>query len=249
MPSMAPAVTPLPDEQVQRMLAVAAHPDDLDFGASGTLAACVANGVEVTYLLCTYGDQGGFDSTPREQIPALREQEQRAAAKAIGVQDVRFLQGYRDGWLEPTFDLQKDIVRVIREVQPQRLLTQSPERWWDRIPASHPDHLAAGEATVRAVYPAAQNPFAWPELLEQEKLEPWPVSELWLMAHHSPNHFVDITETLPRKLAALEAHVSQTAHLGEELATRITQWGTRVAAVAGLPEGRLAEAFRVCPLN
>ncbi|MGL5829261.1 MAG: PIG-L deacetylase family protein [Angustibacter sp.] len=249
MSTMAPAVVALPDDQVQRMLAVAAHPDDLDFGASGTLAACVANGIEITYLLCTYGDQGGFDDTPRSEIPAIREREQRAAAKAIGVHDVRFLAGYRDGWLEPTFDLQRDIVRVIRQVRPQRLLTQSPERWWDRLQASHPDHLAAGEATVRAMYPAAQNPFAWPELLSDEGLEPWPVRELWLMAHHCPNHFVDITETFPRKLAALEAHASQTSHLGAELATRLTDWGTRVAAAGGLPDGRLAEAFRVCPLN
>ena len=129
----------------------------------------------MTYLLCTYGDQGGFDDTPREQMPAIREAEQRAAAAAVGVSDVRFLTGYRDGWLEPTFDLQRDICRVIRQVRPQRVLTQSPDRFWDRIGASHPDHLAAGEATVRAVYPAARNPFSWPELIEDEGLQPWTV--------------------------------------------------------------------------
>jgi LmbE family N-acetylglucosaminyl deacetylase len=249
MTSLTPAYAPLPDDQIQRVLAVAAHPDDLDFGASGTLAGFVRHGIDVTYLLCTYGDQGGFDDTPREQIPALRENEQRAAAKAIGINDVRFLTGYRDGWLEPSFDLQRDIVRVIRQVRPQRLLAQSPERWWDRLPASHPDHLAAGEAVVRAVYPAAQNPFAWPELISEEGLDPWPVRELWLMAHHTPNHFVDITENFPVKLAALQAHQSQTGHLGTELEDRLRQWGTRVSEAAGLAPGQLAEAFRVCGLN
>jgi LmbE family N-acetylglucosaminyl deacetylase len=241
--------TVLPDDEVQRVLAVAAHPDDLDFGASGTLAEFVNAGIEVTYLLCTFGDQGGFDDTPREQMPALRESEQRAAAKAIGVTDVRFLTGYRDGWLEPTFDLQRDIVRVIRQVQPQRMLTQSPERWWERIAASHPDHLAAGEATVRAIYPAAQNPFAWPELIADEGLQPWSVAELWLMAHHTPNHIVDITENFPKKLAALKAHTSQTGHMGDDLEARLRDWGGRVATMGGLAEGRLAEAFRVCNLG
>src|SRR6476620_9120940 len=155
---------PLPDNEIERVLAVAAHPDDIDFGSAGTMAGFVAAGIEVTYLLCTYGDQGGFDDTPREQMPAIREAEQRAAAAAVGVSDVRFLTGYRGGWLEPSFDLQRDICRVIRQVRPQRVLTQSPDRYWDRIGASHPDHLAAGEATIRAVYPAARNPFSWPEL-------------------------------------------------------------------------------------
>src|SRR4051794_39723381 len=106
---------PLPDHEIERVLAVAAHPDDLDFGASGTMATFVYAGLEVTYLLCPYGDQGGFDDTPREQGPAIREAEQKAAAAAVGVHDVRFLDGYRDGWLEPTWELQRDITRVIRQ--------------------------------------------------------------------------------------------------------------------------------------
>ena len=105
----------------------------------------------------------------------IREREQRAAADALGVKDVRFLDGYRDGWLEPTPELQREITQVIRQVRPHRILTSSPDRNWDRIAASHPDHLAAGEATVRAVYPAARNPFAFPELLA-EGLEPWTVA-------------------------------------------------------------------------
>lgn len=110
-----------------------------------------------------------------------------------------------DGSLDPTRELQRDIVRVMRQVRPRRVLTQSPERWWDRIGASHPDHLAAGEATIRALYPAARNPFAFPELLTQEDLEPWTVDEAWLMADERADHTVDITDTFDAKLAALRA--------------------------------------------
>lgn len=235
---------PLDDSEVSRVLCVAAHPDDLDFGAAGTSAQWTTAGVAVTYLLCTRGDQGGFDDTPREEMPKLREAEQRAAAAAVGVEDVRFLDGFRDGWLDPTHELQREIVRVIRQVRPDRMLIQSPERNWARIGASHPDHLAAGEASIRAVYPAARNPFAYPELLSDEGLEPWTVREVWLMADPSPDHFVDITDTFSRKLDALHAHRSQTSHM-DDLETLLRGWGARTAEAAGLPEGRLAEAFRV----
>ncbi len=238
---------PLPDADVERVLVVAAHPDDIDFGAAGTVATFVDAGLDVTYLLCTYGDQGGFDDTPREQMPAIRAAEQRAAAAAVGVSDVRFLDGYRDGWLEPTFELQRDIVRVIRDVRPQRMLVQSPERNWQRIQASHSDHMAAGEATIRAIYPAARNPHAWPELVSDEGLEPWSVSEVWLMAHEGSSHLVDVTDTFDRKVAALRAHQSQTGHLGDELETMLRTWSTTLATTAGWPEGRLAEAFTVVP--
>ena len=229
---------------VTRILAVAAHPDDLDFGAAGTTATWTDAGTKVTYLLCTRGDQGGFDDTPREDMPKIREAEQRAAAAAVGVTDVRFLDGYRDGWLDPTHELQRDIVRVIRQVRPERMLIQSPERNWTRIGASHPDHLAAGEASIRAVYPAARNPFSYPELLQDEGLEPWTVKEVWLMADPNADHFVDITDTFARKLEALHAHTSQTSHM-EDLESMLRMWGGRTAQAAGLPEGRLAEMFRV----
>ena len=238
------APVPLDDSDVQRVLCVAAHPDDLDFGASGTVATWTRAGLEVTYLLCTRGDQGGFDDTPRELMPVLREQEQRDAAAAVGVKDVRFLEGFRDGWLEPNHDLQRAIVRVIRQVRPQRMLVQSPERNWERIGASHPDHLAAGEATIRAVYPAARNPFAYPELLAEEGLEPWVVAEVWMMAAPEPNHWVDITGTFEAKITALRAHKSQTGHV-EDLAERLRGWGSASAVDAGLPEGHLAESYRV----
>jgi LmbE family N-acetylglucosaminyl deacetylase len=235
---------PMPDDDVARALVVAAHPDDIDFGAAGTVATWTDAGIEVTYLLCTFGDAGGFDDTPREQVPALREAEQRAAAEAVGVKDVRFLQGYRDGDLQVTHELVRDISRVIREVQPVRVLAQSPERWWERLPASHPDHLAAGEATVRAVYPAARNPFAYPELAA-DGLEPWVVPELWLSAHPTRNHWVDITATIDRKLTALRAHVSQTAHMGEDLERFVRDGFASAAREAGWGADRYAEGFHV----
>jgi LmbE family N-acetylglucosaminyl deacetylase len=237
-------LVPHDDSQVTRVLAVAAHPDDLDFGAAGTIAQWADAGLQVTYLLCTRGDQGGFDDTPRDQMPAIREAEQRAAAKELGVTDVRFLEGFRDGWLEPTHELQREIVRVIRQVRPQRMLIQSPERNWDRIGASHPDHLAAGEAAIRAIYPAARNPFSYSELLSGEGLEPWIVGEAWLMAHPRATHTVDITRTFERKVEALRAHRSQTTQL-HDLDGMLRGWARRTAQNAGLPDGVLAELFRV----
>ncbi len=149
--------------EVTRVLVVTAHPDDVDFGAGGTVASLVAAGVAVTYCIVTDGDAGGFDpAVPRSEIPGIRRAEQRAAAEVLGVSDVRFL-GYRDGELTVSHDLRRDITRVIRQVQPQRVLTMSPVRNWDRIGASHPDHMAAAEATVQAIYPDARNQFAHPD--------------------------------------------------------------------------------------
>jgi len=239
---------PLPDGEVQRALVVAAHPDDADFGSAGTLAGWVDAGIEVTLLLLTRGEQGGFDDTPRTEIPKIREREQRAASGELGVTDVRFLDGFSDGWLEPTWELQRQIVRVLRQVRPQRVLCQSPQRMLQRLQASHPDHLAAGEATVRAVYPASENRFAWPELLH-EGLGPWKVTELWLMAHLDSPHTVDVTDRFDRKVAALRAHASQTAHLGAGLEEMLRGWNGANAARAGLPEGRLAESFAVTRIN
>src|SRR5665213_2692549 len=169
-----------PDDGVSSVLMVTAHPDDVDFGSAGTVAAFTKAGLEVTYCIATNGDAGGSDRCmSRPDMAALRQREQRAAAAEVGVTDVRFL-GYPDGRLQPTLELRRDISRVIRRVMPDRVLTHSPERRWDFIFASHPDHLAAGEAAVCAVYPDARNPFAHPELLEEE-LEPWTVNELWIM--------------------------------------------------------------------
>jgi len=230
---------------VERILVVTAHPDDVDFGVAGSVAAWVKAGIDVAYCIVTDGDAGGSDrSMPRHDMAALRREEQRAAAAEVGVSDVTFL-GYGDGRLTPSIELRRDISRQIRLLRPQRLVCQSPDRMWDRLGASHPDHLAAGEAAVCAVYPDARNPFAHPELLD-EGLEPHSVSEMWLMAAPDADRVVDVTDTFDRKIAALLCHRSQVGD-GEGLEARLRGWLSAGARAAGLADGRLAESFRVVP--
>ena len=176
-------------------------------------------------------------------MPALRRAEQVAAAKCVGVQDVRFL-GYPDGRVEATLELRRDLVRVIRQVRPDRVLCPSPERSYTRIGIGHPDHRAVGSAALDAIYPDARNPFAFPELRERESLAAWTVREAWIAGGPDPNHYVDVTETFARKIAALRAHESRTRHL-EDLAERLRTRLSSLAQQAGLPAGRLAEGFRV----
>jgi LmbE family N-acetylglucosaminyl deacetylase len=131
---------------------------------------------------------------------------------------------------------------VIRRVRPERVLAQSPERNWERIYASHPDHLAVGEAAVCAVYPDSRNPFAHAELAEAG-LEAWSVPEIWLMASSRADTYVDITDTFDRKVKALLCHDSQ--HLEPHtLEERMRGWGTTIAQAGKLGDGRLAEGFR-----
>ena len=239
--SFPPSAEPLAD--AKRVLGVFAHPDDVDFGAGATVARWVADGLDVGYLLVTRGDSGGFDERPREEMPVAREAEQRAAAAVLGVTDVEFLDGYHDGTVTPSIELRRDITRAIRRFRPDRILTTSPLRRWERIAGpSHPDHLAVGEATTCAIYPDARNPFAYPELL-RDGLEPWVVREIWYMGGPAPDHMVDVTATFDTKLAALRAHASQTSHFDIEAVLRERM--TIAARDGGLPEGRLAEGFTV----
>jgi LmbE family N-acetylglucosaminyl deacetylase len=234
----------LQDAQVARILSITAHPDDVDFGAAGTIARWTDGGIEVVYCVVTDGDAGGSDEDfPRAEVPALRRAEQVAAAKCVGVHDVRFL-GYPDGRVEATLELRRDLARVIRQVRPDRVLCPSPERNYARTGASHPDHRAVGSAALDAVYPDARNPFAFPELRVREALAPWKVREVWISGSPSPNHFVDVTATFRRKIAALSAHASQVAH-PDDLEARIRGWLARAADLGGLPKGRLAESFQV----
>jgi LmbE family N-acetylglucosaminyl deacetylase len=234
----------LDDADITRVLSITAHPDDVDFGAAGTIARWTDAGIEVTYCVVTDGDAGGLDEDfPRAEMPALRRAEQTAAAKCVGVHDVRFL-GYPDGRVEATLDLRRDLARVIRQVRPDRVVCPSPERNYVRLGISHPDHRAVGSAALDAVYPDARNPFAFPELREREGLAPWTVREVWIAASPSPNHFVDVTATFGRKIAALRAHESQVGHL-DNLEERIRDRLASAATLAGLPEGRLAESFQV----
>jgi LmbE family N-acetylglucosaminyl deacetylase len=230
------------DHDIERALVVIAHPDDVDFGAAGTVATWTDAGIDVAYCVVTDGDAGGHDrSVSRQEMTETRHAEQTAAAKHVGVTDLHFL-GYPDGRLEATLDLRRDLSRVIREVRPQRVICPSPERNYERIYASHPDHLAAGEATICAVYPDARNPFAHPELLDAG-YEPWTVDEVWMMATASSNVYVDITDVIDRKLDALRSHVSQ--HQDPAMLDGlIRDWGAMVAQAAGFAEGRLAEGFQ-----
>ncbi|CAN2212734.1 thiol_BshB2, bacillithiol biosynthesis deacetylase BshB2 [Candidatus Nanopelagicaceae bacterium] len=238
---------PIADSEIKRVLVINAHPDDSDFGASGTIAAWIKQGIEVSYVMCTNGDQGGEESQyTKEEMPMVRQREQRAAGAVIGVTDITFL-NYVDGHLEPTIALRKDLVREIRRVKPDRMICQSPERNWDRIGASHPDHLAAGEAAIQAVYPDARNPYAFTELLE-EGFEPWRVKEVWMSGFPQPDHWVDITDTFDLKLKVLREHASQTNHI-EDLEGLLREWGQRNAGIGGLPEGRIAESFKIVNTN
>jgi len=235
---------PLSDDQIERILIVTAHPDDVDFGAAGTIVGWTKSGISVSYCIVTDGDAGGHDpAVHRSEIPRIRRAEQTEAARLVGVHDVHFL-GYRDGELTVTQDLRRDISRVIRQVRPRRMLIQSPERNWARIQASHPDHLAAGEAAIQSIYPDARNPFAHPSLTRDEGLDAWTVEEVWIMAGPNPDHHVDVTEAVETKLAALRAHESQTAHM-DDLDGLIRGWLTLNAERVGLEKGRLAEIFQV----
>lgn len=225
-----------------RILAVAAHPDDIDVNAGGTISKWVKSGAEVSYLVVTSGDAGGDGSVSRQEISSTRRREQIASAQLLGVSDVRFLEGYLDGRIQVTDGLVCDIVRVIRQLRPHRVLAMSPERDWLRIHQGHPDHLAVGEATVQAVYPASRNPFAFPELLDVESLAAWSVAELWLQAHPHPNHHEDITEEFDLKEQALRMHVSQFSD-PEMIGNVLRRRHLLDAETVGLAPGRLVESF------
>jgi LmbE family N-acetylglucosaminyl deacetylase len=236
---MVPAET-----EIRRVLVISAHPDDVDFGAAGTIAKWTDEGLEVSYCIVTNGDAGGSDRLiSRADMAVIRQAEQTAAAKQVGVHDLHFL-GYPDGRVEPTLGLRRDLARVIRLLRPDRVVCQSPERNYTRMGVSHPDHRAVGTAALDAVYPDARNPFAFPELLAEEKLEPWTVREVWISGSPAPTEWVDITDTFGRKVAALRAHVTQISD-PDGLEDMLRSWLTRSAAAGGLPDGRLAEAFHV----
>jgi LmbE family N-acetylglucosaminyl deacetylase len=227
------------------VLVIVAHPDDADFWLGGTVAHWVAQqGIRVTYLVLTDGDSGGYDPTvARGDIPAIRRAEQRAAASELGVDDVRFL-GLREGEVKPhDLGLRRELVRAVRGIRPEVVVTWSPEWNWARFRSCHPDHRATGEAVLSAIYPDAGNQFAHRDLRE-EGLEPWTTREAWLINSPTPDHYIDVTETFDRKVAAVQAHRSQVGNrpnVAGELRDRIAP----NTALAGLSPNRLAEAFQV----
>lgn len=231
-------------EAPERVLIVVAHPDDIDFGTAGTVAALTAAGSHVAYCLVTSGEAGGDDlAHTAEALAATRQAEQTAAAKRVGVDDLYWL-GHPDGMVVADLALRRDIARVIRTECPKVVICQTNVPDWDRIYLSHPDHLAVATAALAAVYPDSRNPRAFPELLAGGH-EPHTVNELWLFGTE-PNRYIDITDVFDVKLAALREHHSQTAHM-EDLEERLRGWFTETAQAGGLAEGRLAESFRVVP--
>lgn len=234
-------------EQEQRVaMVIMAHPDDAEFGCAGTVAGWVHEGWDVYYVVCTDAAAGGPDEATdvspaaRRVITDTRKAEQRAAAKILGLRDVFFLD-YPDGLLVPSPDLRRDLVRLMRRYRPTRLVCQSPERTWKptmAIGRYHPDHLAAGEAALAAVYPASQNPWDFPELLE-EGLTPHKVREIFIMGAPEVNHAVDISATLEQKLDALAAHESQLAARMAELRERLPKWSAEMGEPYGIAHAEL----------
>ncbi|MCU1397060.1 MAG: putative hydrolase [Acidimicrobiales bacterium] len=237
----------LEPHEVQRALVITAHPDDVDFGAAATVANLTDRGVEVTYCLVTDGDAGGFDQTiPRPQMAQMRREEQTRAAKEVGVEQLIFL-GFGDGRVQYDLALREALSRVIRQVRPQLVITQSPTLDLGRIYASHPDHVATGQAAIAAVYPDARNPFAYPQLLA-DGLEAWTVPEIWIMsplADPGPSiHVEDVSANVERKIRALLCH--ETQHQDPSgIGTMVRTWMSANATKFGLPEGSAVEAFRV----
>jgi len=215
-------------DEIQRALVVVAHPDDAEFGSAGTVARLTADGKDVTYVVATDGSKGSSDPemTP-ERLTALREGEQRDAARILGVSDVCFL-GFPDGMLLPTLDLRRAISGCIRRYKPDVVISQNPTRDLSlNIGVSHPDHLATGEATLAAVYPCARDRMTFPELLEQG-LEPHTVREVWMSGTSMPDHIIDITSTIDTKVQALRAHASQVGEkVGEFIPERARQLGSQ----------------------
>jgi LmbE family N-acetylglucosaminyl deacetylase len=203
------------DNETQRVLLVMAHPDDAEFSCGGTLAKWAQEGKEIRYLLLTCGDKGSDspDMTP-EMLCADRQVEQRAAAAVLGVKDVTFLHNL-DGELANTPEVRRDIVREIRRFKPQVIVTNDPTTYFRaNVYINHSDHRTAGATTLDAVFPAAGNRMYFPELLA-EGFEPHPIKEIWLTGSNEPNMWVDVTDTLEIKLAALQQHKSQIKDMAE----------------------------------
>jgi LmbE family N-acetylglucosaminyl deacetylase len=195
--------------QLERVLVIFSHPDDAEFGAAATIATLVAGGARVDYVVTTDGGKGTDDpAVSSEQLAATRVAEQRAAADMLGVRDIVHL-GYPDGYLTPSLDLRRDVVRQIRRFRPDLVIAQNPQRRLDGNPfIAHPDHLATGEATLAAVYPAARDRLNFPELIG-EGLEPWKVRQTLVTGVEQPNLWIDVTAYMDIALAALRCHSSQ----------------------------------------
>jgi LmbE family N-acetylglucosaminyl deacetylase len=227
-------------------LVIVAHPDDADFGVAGTIAAWVRAGTTARLVCCTSGDAGADDAaTDPLALARLREEEQRAAARAVGYDEVVFLHR-PDGALENDLALREVLVRIIRQFKPDAVLAMDPTVIiFDDGFIQHVDHRTAGLAAVDAVYPAARNAMAFPNLVLHERLEPHSVNTIYLFFTERANVWVDVSETLDTKIEALRCHTSQ-LRKPEELEGMIRRWagedGTKIGATAG-------EGFRLVKLG
>jgi len=218
-------------------MVVTPHPDDAEFGVAGTVAKWVAEKKSVVYVVCTNGDKGTSDINMKpEELARIREQEQLAAAKLLGVGDVIFLR-YPDQALEDTPEFRKQIVRLIRMYQPETVATVDPYQryfWW------HRDHRITGRVTLDAIFPYARDFYSYPDLLK-EGLQPHRVSEVLLWSPEESNYRSDITSTFDIKIAALSCHKSQLGNnLPPEWEERLRQWHKMMAEGENF---ELAEAF------
>ncbi len=227
------------EESIQRGMVVFAHPDDAEWGCSGTVAKWCAEGWEVVYIVCTDGSKGSNDpemSGPK--LVEIRQREQRNAGKVLGLLDGVFL-GYEDSLVEATLDLRRDIAREIRRYKPDILICGSPLRRLNHNGyLGHPDHMASGEAAMSAVFPSARDRLTFPELLEQG-LEPHKVRELWITDHEEPDNYVDVTPYVDVAIQALKQHESQVS--GEDIGKYWKQWRDKDGSKVGF---EYAEAFK-----
>ncbi|MFH1141101.1 MAG: PIG-L deacetylase family protein [Chloroflexota bacterium] len=227
------------EEPYRRGMVVVAHPDDAEFGCSGTVAKWCRDGMEVVYVIVTDGSKGTSDReiAPKE-LSEMRRREQVAAGKVLGLKDVVFL-AHPDAYLQPTLEVRRDIVREIRRYRPDILITQSPVRNLSGNGyLGHPDHFAAGEATLSAVYPAARDHLTFPELLK-EGLDPHKVREVLIQGHEHPDKWIDVSGTIEIAIQALNTHTSQVE--GREIAERMRQWRREAGKDHGM---EYAEAFK-----
>jgi len=221
-----------------RALVIAAHPDDPEFGCAGTVARWAAQGKHVTYLLLTSGDKGSKDPSRRPgDLAALREREQTAAAARLGVTDVIFLR-HPDGLVENTMAMRREVVGVIRRIRPHAVLAIDPWRHYQ----THPDHRAAGEAALDAVY-AAKEVNLFPEQLVGD-IQPWRVKEVYLFWTDSPDYWEDITTSIPQRIAALQSHTSQVGRKRSGIEKNIRTSAHETARKANL-SFEYAEAFKL----
>ena len=227
------------EESYRRGMVVVAHADDAEYGCSGTAAKWSAEGWEVVYVVCTDGSKGSADpEMSGDNLVKTRIEEQKNAGKVIGLRNVVFL-GYEDAMLEPSLALRRDIAREIRRYKPDVLICQNPVRQINLSDwPEHPDHIAAGEAAMAAVFPTARDRLTFPELLE-EGLEPHKVKEIWVMWHELSDHYVDVTDYIEVSVQALAQHVTQVA--GDDVDSDIKWEKGQMGEKAGF---KYAEAFK-----